>query len=170
MIDKRKTAVLFSVVVIIAVISGVALTALAATGQDTTTAIGQNTTIPGPNGMPCGVGRDMGRGQGAIQVSEEFKANVISIAEKDTDVQGLLAKGYNITEIRPIITSVVNGDGTVTTKATGAIVMLTNQGTGRATALVDLSTKSVTRVDINTRTVIDKTQTQTTTITTSIGT
>lgn len=165
MIDKKKTTMFLSMVAILAVISGVVLTALAATEQGTTT-IGQNTTLLEPNGM-CGMGRE-GRGYGPIQVSEEFKANVVSIVEKDSDVQGLLDKGYNVTGIRPLITSTVNGDGTVTTKATGAIVMLENQDmTSHAAALIDLSTQSVTRIEIITRTVIDKSQTST--ITTSIG-
>ena len=44
-----------------------------------------------------------------IQVSEEFKQNVVNIAENDTDVQNLLAQGYNSTSVRPLISSVVEG-------------------------------------------------------------
>ena len=177
MIDKRKTAILFSLLTLLVVISGVAITALAATEQETTdatttTAIGPETTMPSPDGMLGeGMKHGMGRGgcgMGSIEVSEEFKANVVSIAEQDTDVQNLLTQGYNVTGIRPLITSVVDGDGVVTSKASAAIVMLTSQdGMSHAAVLVDLSAGSVTRIEVVTRTVIDKSQTSS--VTTSIG-
>jgi hypothetical protein len=181
MIDKRKTAILFPLLTLLVVISGVAITALAATEQETTntttaTAIGPVTMMSGPNGMlGGGMGHGMGRGMGrggcgmvSIEVSEEFKANVVSIAERDSDVQNLLAQGYNVTGIRPLITSVVEGDGVVTSKASGAIVMLTSQdGMSHAAVLVDLNAGSVTRIEVVTRTVIDKSQTSS--VTTSIG-
>lgn len=91
-------------VAILAVLSGVAITALAASGQNTIT-IGQNTTVLGPNVM----GR-VGRGQWSIS-----KANVINITEQDGEVLlDLLDKGYNVTGIRPIIVSVIDADGVVT--------------------------------------------------------
>ena len=181
MIDKRKTAILFSLLTLLVVISGVAITALAATEQETTdttttTAIGPETTMPRPDGMLGeGMRNDMGHGMGrggcgmgSIEVSEEFKANVVSIAEQDTDVQNLLTQGYNVTGIRPLITSVVDGDGVVTSKASAAIVMLTSQdGMSHAAVLVDLNAGSVTRIEVVTRTVIDKSQTSS--VTTSIG-
>jgi hypothetical protein len=176
MIDKRKTAILFSLLTLLVVVmSSVAITALAAAEQETTdttttTAIGSETTMPG-EGMRNDMGHGMERGgcgMGSIEVSEEFKANVVSIAEQDTDVQNLLTQGYNVTGIRPLITSVVDGDGVVTSKASAAIVMLTSQdGMSHAAVLVDLSAGSVTRIEVVTRTVIDKSQTSS--VTTSIG-
>lgn len=98
-------------------------------------------------------------GFGAIEVSEEFEQKITSIAENDSDVQNLLADGYNITAIRPIIKSVVDSDGYVTTKATSAIVMLqkdTTDASGCASVSVDVEAEKVTQVVITTRTVIDK--------------
>ena len=92
-----------------------------------------------------------------IQVSEEFKQNVVNIAENDTDVQNLLAQGYNSTSVRPLISSVVEGKGVVTTKATSAILVLQKDTTGSASVLVDLEQGRVTKIVILTRTVIDKT-------------
>jgi hypothetical protein len=98
-------------------------------------------------------------GLGAIEVSEEFEQKVTSIAENDSDVQTLLADGYNITAIRPIIKSVIDADGYVTTQATSAIVMLQNDTTdasGFASVSVDIEAAKVTQVVITMRTVIDK--------------
>jgi hypothetical protein len=98
-------------------------------------------------------------GFGAIEVSEEFEQKVTSIAESDSDVQNLLADGYNITAIRPIIKNVVDADGYVTTKATSAIIMLqkdTTDAFGCASVSVDVEAAKVTQVIILTRTVIDK--------------
>ena len=84
----------------------------------------------------CGMGsrgmeRCGGFGPGAIQVSTDFTANVTNIAKNDSDVQNLLSQGYNITSIRPVITTTIDGNGNVVTKASTADVTL--QGTnGRA--------------------------------------
>jgi hypothetical protein len=93
---------------------------------------------------------------GFIEVSDEFKENVLSIANADSDIQALLADSYNITQVRPIIKSVVEADGTVVTKATSAIVLLEKDTISRATALVDIEEAKVTEIVILTRTVIDK--------------
>lgn len=93
---------------------------------------------------------------GPIEVSEEFKENVVNIAKNDTDVQNLLNEGYNITRIKPLIKSVVDGDGTVVTKATGATLMLEKDTTGYAYVWIDLGQGKVTRMEILTRTVIEK--------------
>jgi hypothetical protein len=91
-----------------------------------------------------------------ITVSEEFKANVLNITKSDTDVQQLLAEGYNVTAVRPIIETTVEGDGSVVTKATRAVVMLTKDTTGYASVWVDLTSGKVTRIEIITRTIIEK--------------
>jgi hypothetical protein len=104
--------------------------------------------------MPHGM-----RGQGcygSIEVSEEFKENVINIAKSDTDVQNLLNQGYNITCVRPIIKTIVEGNGTVITKATSAILMLQKDTTGRAVVTVDVENAKVTEIVILTKTVIQK--------------
>jgi hypothetical protein len=134
-----------------------------------TSPIGADNNYLGALGGGFG-GRGFGRGHGGgpmaafggfgpIEVSEEFEQKIISIAENDSDVQNLLADGYNITAIRPIIKSVVDADGYVTRKATSAIVMLqkdTTDTSGCASVSVDVEAEKVTQVVIMTRTVIDK--------------
>ena len=74
-------------------------------------------------------------------------------------MQNLLADGYNITDVRPIINTIVEADGTVTMKAMTAIVVLekdTTNATGRAFVTVNVEEGKVTRIEILTRTVIEK--------------
>jgi len=151
---------LLTVVAAAAIMSGIILTAYSADNGDES-----NTNVPewvnqgmmmreacgGPRGRMRG-----GGGFGFIEVSDEFKENVINIAKADSDVQSLLSDGYNITQVRPIIKTVVEADGTVVTKATSAIVMLEKDTTSHATALVDIEEAKVTQIVILTRTVIDK--------------
>ena len=94
-------------------------------------------------------------GFGAIQMSSDFTANVTNIAKNDSDVQNLLSQGYNITSIRPVITTTVDGNGTLTTKATTADVNSPSTN-GRAHVLVDLNQAKVTKIVTITRTEIDK--------------
>jgi hypothetical protein len=113
------------------------------------------------NGGCPGDGRGFGRQGfgwrgGSITVSQEYKDKVISIAQNDSDVQNLIADGYNITGVRPIISTVVEADGTVTMKATTAIVMLSQNTTGRAFVTVNVEEGKVTEIVILTRTVIEK--------------
>jgi hypothetical protein len=100
--------------------------------------------------------RGFGWSGGNITVSQEYKDTVISIAENDSDVQNLLADGYNITDIRPIISTIIEGDGTVTMKATTAIVILEKDTTGRAFVTVNVEEGKVTKIVILTKTVIEK--------------
>jgi len=163
-IDKRKAIILLSIVVVAAIISGIALNAYSTANAQITT--------NGEQWWGCGVGCFIGnmsmgmrvmphgmRGQGcygSIEVSEEFKENVINIAKSDTDVQNLLNQEYNVTAVKPIIKTIVEGDGTVVTKATSAILMLEKDTTGRAFVWVDLEQGKVTRIEILTITVIEK--------------
>jgi len=164
-IDKRKALVLLSVVVAAAIIGGIVLNAYSTANAQT--------TINGEKYWNCGVGWATGdmsaemrgwsrggmRGRGCcgfIEVSEEFKENVINIAENDTDVQNLLNEGYNITEVRPIIKTIVEGDGSVVMKATSAIVMLEKDTTSHAIVKVDVENAKVTEMVILTKTVIEK--------------
>jgi hypothetical protein len=106
----------------------------------------------GPEFGKCGGGPE---GFGQVQVSSDFTANVTNIATNDTDVSNLLSQGYNITSIRPVITTTIDGNGNIVTKATTAD--LTLQGTnGRAFVVVDLSQNKVTKIVTLTRTEIDK--------------
>jgi hypothetical protein len=172
---ERKTKMLMvSTVLVLAVLSGIAAMAYASRGttgidalvtyangvtNDTGFVI-NDTSIPGDfrGGMHGFFGRQpRGCGPGeSITVSQEFKDNVINITESDSDVQTLLAEGYNVTGVRPIINITVEGDGTVTMKATKAIVTLSQNTTGRATVWVDIEQAKVTRIEILSITVIDK--------------
>src|SRR5208283_5320203 len=68
---------------------------------------------------------------GQIQISSAFTANVTTILDNSSDVQALLTQGYNVTSIRPVITTTIDGNGNLVTQATSANVLL--QGTnGRA--------------------------------------
>ena len=177
---NRKIAALalLSLVAFAAVMGGILLTAQAV---DTNTTTDENTLstsiaavdsncsdVLGKGFGGMGFGRHRGGpmgafgGCGAIEVSEEFKQKVTDIAENDPDVQNLLADGYNVTAVRPIIKSVVDADGYVTSKATSAIVMLqkgtsdTSTASSCASVLVDVENAKVTEIVILTRTVIDK--------------
>jgi hypothetical protein len=146
-------------VAVAAIFGGIALTTYASENGEENS----NDFPEGFNGemMPetCGLPRGRLRGHGCfgfVEVSEEFKQNVINIAESDEDVQNLLADGYNVTGVRPVIKSVVEADGTVVTKATDAIVILSNNTTSRASVWVDVEEGTVTKIVILTRTVIEK--------------
>jgi hypothetical protein len=71
-------------------------------------------------------------------------------------VQNLLANGYNVTGVRSVISTTVEGDGTVTLKATTAIVMLSQNTTGRAFVTVNVKEAKATQIVILTRTIIEK--------------
>ncbi|MEM2088661.1 MAG: hypothetical protein QXF52_08370 [Thermoproteota archaeon] len=96
------------------------------------------------------------RGLGSIEVSEEFKENVVNIAESDQDVQKLLSEGYNITCIKPIISTIIEEDGSVVTKAKSAVLSLHKNTSGIASVWVDVEKGKVTRIEIITRTIIEK--------------
>lgn len=96
------------------------------------------------------------RGWGSIEISEEFKNNVVNIAKSDSDVQNLLSEGYNVTRIQPIIKTVVEADGSVVAKAKSAILTLRKDGSSLAFIWVDVENNKVTRIEIITRTVIEK--------------
>jgi hypothetical protein len=97
----------------------------------------------------------MGSGMGNIRISSEYAANVNAILNNDTDVAALIAQGYNVTAIHPNIKTVVQGDGTIATKATTATVFLQGSS-GYATVNVDIANARVTQIVEVTRTVINK--------------
>ncbi len=132
-----------------------------ATGTDNSTETTPPTTQIEPRHM---MGGDFGRGSrgcgrggfGEVEVSSEYKQKINDILNSDSDVKALLTQGYNVTGIRPNIAASVSGDGTVTQKAKTASVTLVDGETGFARVLVDVSAAKVTRIEITTRTVIDK--------------
>jgi hypothetical protein len=177
-VNRKITALaLLAVVAFAAVMGGLLMTTKA---DDTTTTTDASTTSTatvtvdsncsdvvgwnfggmgfGRHGFGGGLRGPMGafEGFGNIEVSAEFEQKVTDIAKNDTDVQNLLADGYNITAIRPIFKSVVDADGYVTTKATSAIVMLQKDTSGRALVSVNIDEAKVTKIVILTRTVIEK--------------
>lgn len=176
-IERKTKTLVIPTVLVLAILSGIALVAYAdAKGVTNDTSTTANVTysdtvqycagarpffggrgFEGGRGMPPGGMR--GRGcfdYGFIEVSEEFEQNVIKIAQNDTDVQSLLNEGYNITAVKPIIKTIVEGDGTVVTKATSAILIMEKDTAGRAFVWVDLEQEKVTRIEILTITVIEK--------------
>jgi hypothetical protein len=161
---KVATSALLAVIAFAAITGGLLLTTRAAeisstTGTTTDSLMLGNETpaMPfwGPGGMEF-ARRGCRGGFGTVEVSADYIANVTSIAKNDTDVQNLLAQGYNITVIRPLFRSVVDGNGYVSTKATTAMVLLQNGTSGFASVLVDLEQGKVTQIVTITRTVIQK--------------
>jgi len=92
-----------------------------------------------------------------IEVSEEYKQKVISIAQNDPDIQNLINNGYNITAIKPIIKATIKADGTIELKATNAIITLMKSKTEKAIAQVDIEQGKITKIAIITVTIIEKT-------------
>ncbi len=111
----------------------------------------------GFGGGPGGHGRGGMGGMEGIEVSSEYTATVNTILSNDTDIQNLTNQGYNVTSINPVVKTTIGADGTLTTKASTAIVTLQNGTSGYATANVDIEQAKVTQIVILTRTVIDKT-------------
>ncbi|MDI9644110.1 MAG: hypothetical protein QFX35_02685 [Candidatus Verstraetearchaeota archaeon] len=93
---------------------------------------------------------------GCIEVSEEYKATVVGIAQNDSDVQDLLADGYNITSVHPIIRTTLDAEGYVTSRATTAVLNLQKDENNSASVWVDVVNGAVTKIVISSRTVIDK--------------
>ncbi len=94
---------------------------------------------------------------GNIEVSSEYSSTITAVLDNNTDVQNLISEGYTVQAINPIVKTVIEADGTVTTKATTATAFLQNGTSGYATVKVDITNAKVTEIVIITRTVIDKT-------------
>jgi len=180
---KTKALTLLSVI-IVASVAGSLVFAMQSAKADTTTSVAEDSetalssinatdnesnalngfaegsmTIPPEHRFGMG-NRGMNRGfdrfySGAIQVSSEFIANVTCIANADTDIQNLLNQGYNITSIRPVISTTIDGNGNVVTKASSANLTLLGTN-GRAFAVVDIEQAKVTRIVTLTITEINK--------------
>lgn len=107
-------------------------------------------------GFRLGFARGFSRGFVRIEVSEEFKSNVLKILQSDADAAKLLEEGYNITGVKPILTATVTGSGEVSWKAAKAIVTLVKDRTGFAEIVVDIGQGKVTKIMTVTRSVIEK--------------
>ena len=159
-IDKKITALaLLLITAFAAVVGGLLATTNTANAAETNSTTSETTTATSTDQstiadvFPFG---GMG-GFGNIDVSSEYTATVNAILNSDTDVQNLITQGYNVTSIRPIVKNIVEAAGTLTTKATTAIVTLQNGTSGHAKVSIDVSQAKVTQIVIFTRIVIDKT-------------
>lgn len=179
--NKSKIIILLSVVSFVVVLSGIYIIA------NTTVYASSPGSIQGPLGMMerwFGFAKQMNVSQGPgvmqgmiggdqmhlnspngnIQISAAYNQTVLNIVRNDTDVQKLLTQGYTIQTIRPVITTTIQGNGSITMSATKAVVTLdqsaTTSGTttaaGRATVYVDVTAGKVTEIVITTRTIIQK--------------
>jgi hypothetical protein len=149
-IDQKKVLIIVSVMAMIAVMSSIAISALAQEEEE-------NPMMPKFNRWGFRA-RHEGKRNGRLEVSVEYEENVITIAESDPEVQSYLADGYNYKGVKPLIKSIIDADGGVTTKATNAVYILqTEDGTGHIAVLVDLDAESVTKIEVVTRTVTDRT-------------
>lgn len=156
-ISGTKAIILLSVIAVATMLGGLYLKAYAT--DDSTNSITTQLGRPGIEFQGGLQGNRMGGGRGCngfIEVSAEYNQTVINIAKNDSDVQNLITGGYSISAVRPIVKSTVQADGTVVTKATSAVVILTKDTSGRALVWVDVTAGKVTRIEILTRIVIDK--------------
>ncbi|MCX8205339.1 MAG: hypothetical protein N3H31_06790 [Candidatus Nezhaarchaeota archaeon] len=97
------------------------------------------------------------KGLVGVEVSEEFKERVVSIATKDPDVQSLVNEGYEVAAVRPVVRAVVLGDGSVAMKATGAVLILSKEGAkGKACVWVDVEKEKVVKIVVTTVKVVEK--------------
>lgn len=92
----------------------------------------------------------------AVEVSEEFKERVVSIATSDPDVSSLIDGGYVVSAVKPIIKLTVSGDGTVTARASSAVLVLRKNGEGRALVQVDVDQGKVVRIVVCTVKVVER--------------
>ena len=182
---KTKSVALLSVIVIAAFAGTLVFAAQSMVKADPTASVAAdseitpstiNVTDNGPNGFNGFIGghmmmgeprldigrpRSMDRGFGgfnheAIQVSADFTANVTNIVKSDNDVQSLLNTGFNITSIRPVIITSIDGNGNIVSKASTANVLLQGNNGSRSLVTVDLSQAKVTKIVTLTITEIDK--------------
>jgi len=158
-IDRRKALILLSVVAVAAILGSIVLVYGANGFAGSTSEENEEMMMLKTCGWQPRWQHEWSRGwgrHGFIEVSEEFEENVINIAKNDSDVQNLLADGYNITGVRPIIKAIVEANGDVLMKATSAIVILRKDTTGSASVWVNVEEGKVTRIETLTRTVIEK--------------
>lgn len=159
--DRKKMLIVSLSIVALAVAMMAVYPAVSAS-QSSNWKGNQNVLPPWGNGnaetVPNGWPRWMVHGRGCfglLEVSEAFKNKALDIAKSDKDVQSLLNDGYSVTGVRPVVKAVVGEDGSVTMKATGAILTL-SKDSARAIVKVDLENAKVTGITILTKTTITK--------------
>ncbi len=144
---ERKTIVALALlaVAVVAISVGILVTYVEAKSTDQVEGPFMNMwrRIMWRNAIVRGVAKDIGP---RVEVSDEFKELVVKIVSSDADTSKLLAEGYNITNIRPVIKAYVGADGTVNLKAVEAIVTLNKSGTGRALAIVNIEQGKVVKI------------------------
>lgn len=159
-IDKKYILTILFVIAASAMLGNIALTyATNSTNNNlTTSTLAECGPGFGKRGVMLGGGMGPmmhGFGQN-IEVSSEYNATVMTIIQSDTDVQNLLSQGYSVSAVRPVIKTVVQGDGTVVMKASSAVVEMDNGATSKATVWVDVDAGKVTKIVTLTMTVIEK--------------
>jgi hypothetical protein len=180
--DSKTKALTLLTVIIASAISGALLFTLQSTVKaDTSTTTTANSESNMPitpmlngtgNGLGFGKGPPMGFGMmgscmerrehgngpaglASVKVSDDYIQNVTNIAENDADVQNLISQGYNVTAVKPLMTTTVDGNGNVAVKATTAELTLIGTN-GRAIVIVDLEQAKVTKIITSTVTEITK--------------
>jgi hypothetical protein len=183
--SKTKALLLLSVIAVALVAGSLILVTESLAKADTTTSVSTdvettpstsvNATYNGPinfagfgNGpMTMGMesrfgmrggsrGMDRGFSGQGIQVSSDYTANVTNIINSDSDVQALISQGFNVTSIRPVTTTSIDGNGNIVTQASTANVLLVGNNGSRSLVVVDLSQDKVTKIVTTTVTEIDK--------------
>lgn len=93
----------------------------------------------------------------SLELSEEFKDEVMEIAEEDEEVGGLLDEGYNVTAIKILsVKATVQGDGQILTEVEKVLLMLVKDKYNRAVAVIDFEAEEVIKVIIFNVTVISE--------------
>lgn len=72
---------------------------------------GRNMMMGEAFGGPKGRHGSFGGPMGYIEVSAEYNQTINNILDQDTDVQNLISQGYNITSVRPILSSTIGVEG-----------------------------------------------------------
>jgi hypothetical protein len=151
--ERRNALILLSVVTLAAIMGGFAMSTYAVgNGDENNGLLNSNECSPR---MRFSLQKRLGR-YGSIEVSEEYEANVISVAEIDEDVLALFTDGYSVTRIKPLLKASIDVDGNVVVKATNAIVILEKDETNRAAVWVDIEADTVTKIVVFSKTIIEK--------------
>jgi len=155
-IDRKKATILLSIVALAGIIGGWYITAYAAsngvnaiTSEPWKSGIGLapwQSAVHQPKPAFEGSKTPRGGNRNGVEVSSAYNQTVINIAKNDSDVQKLLVQGYSISNVRPIIRSVVQADGTVVKKAADATIVLTKDTTGIASVWVDVAAGKVIKI------------------------
>jgi hypothetical protein len=167
-IEKKRILILLLAGILAISVGGVLLSDIVSGANNSTGTItplitttpittqGKNWAMMGGDWKGGHGGRNCGGRMGDVEVSAEYTQKVKDILSGDSDVNNLLTQGYNVTSIKPTIKTSVAGDSTVTQTASKASVTLTKESTGFARVDVDVTAGKVLRIEIVTRTVIDK--------------